>query len=273
LDPLGTLTLNFRPAAFSARVHLAKFHHAERLRWSEAEIQTAGAYTGWRRGVIHVRDEYWLIYDILPQSVRAGGASIALQFPPEASLTKRSRSAFAVSVGSAAIDIALSQELQNARVVAGEAAPLGGWISRGYGQLQAAPQLRLESNAGGRVQAFVLKRSGGPSILSVETASLDAGLGLRVVSTDHTDTFLLSTGPSAARLGAWDVEFRGRLAWLRNAQAGADEFAWVDGEALAWSTGSLEASSVVHMLEGRTRAGGMQLSSVPEEAIAWISRR
>jgi hypothetical protein len=271
-DPLGALERNFRPSVFPARVRLAELHHGGRLSWIEAEIESAGAYTGWRRGVIHVRDEYWLIYDILPNDVRPGDASIALQFPPEAVLTERSPSEFSVSIGAADVAIAVSPGLQAARILVGETDPLGGWVSRAYGRLEAAPQLRLQVSTAIGLSAFVLKHPRAASISAIETAKLDAGIGLRVMCGNHIDTFLLSRDAHAARVNAWDIEFLGALAWLRNAGTGAEELVWVEGQALSWRTGSVRARSVVPILEGRTGARGMELRSFPEEAIAWVSQ-
>jgi hypothetical protein len=272
-DPLGALERNFRPSAFPARARLAKLHRGGRLSWTEAEIETAGAYTGWRRGVIHIRDEYWLIYDILPNAVRPGEASIALQFPPEAVVTERSPSDFSVSVGAAAVDIAVSAGLQGARILVGETDPLGGWVSRAYGQLEAAPQLRLQVDTAIGLSAFVLKHTQAAPISAIESAKLNAGIGLRVACRNHIDTFLLSRDADAARLDAWDVEFRGVLAWLRNSGAGTEEFVWIHGQALSCGTRSVRASSVVPMLAGRAGPQGMELRSIPEEAIAWVLHR
>lgn len=195
-DPLGALAGHFRFHS-PARVRMSRLHVAGRLRWIEGEIEGAGAYSGWRRGVIHLIDEYWVVYDLFPDNL-PGEAGIGMQFAPDATVTPCSALAFSVRVGPAMVAIAASAELQRMRVLTGETDPLGGWVSPAYGQLKAAPQVRFAASAASRISAFVLKPAHEPSMLKVETTSLPGRHGLRVWCGDHVDDFHLDSTPERA---------------------------------------------------------------------------
>jgi hypothetical protein len=201
-----------------------------RLRWVQGEIESAGPYTGWRRGVIHVHDEYWLVYDILPGELQSGEASFALQFSPAALVRASSATRISAQVGAVSLEMAASAGLEAMRLLKGETDPPGGWVSPAYGELQAAPQLRFACGMVSRLTAFVLQPGSGDC--AVETATFDGGYGLHVDHGGYTDRFLLSHDASAPPWRAWDMTFSGALAWVRQARAGHGEFAWIEGRQL-----------------------------------------
>lgn len=214
-DPLGELSGDFRLQTPETRVTATLYLAHDGAAWVEGTIIGGGVYAGYRRGVVQVFDEYWLIYDELPPSIRPERASLAFQLAPGARVVAGQGTVVGVDVGDCPFWIAGSEGLTGVRVVCGDHDPCGGWVSRGYGELSPAPQLRFGFAGGVRPTAFVLGR-GRAGAMRVETQAAQNLLAVRIeLGGTRVDYLLLATGPTLGLRQAWGIRFEGRLLWLR----------------------------------------------------------
>jgi hypothetical protein len=224
-DPYGAVRGDFRPADVPCRVVARRDRTQPGIAWHEFEVTGRNPLAGYRRGVVHVQGEYWVIYDLLPDALRKRGGSLALQFAASAELHERDGHAFEVDVDGATCTLALAPTLRAPQVVRGSTAPLGGWVSPRYGELEPAPQLRIQLAGGEGACAFVLQPgSGTAEHARISALAFDGTrLGIQIECGGWVDTLVLRTQAGAGPIEAWDLACDDDLAWARAAGQGIVE--------------------------------------------------
>jgi|GEM_PF-5304792 len=226
LEPYGPLKGDFRnwtlPCQVAARRATTE---AAGLSWVEGRVVGEGPYIGQRRGVIHVWDRYWLVYDTPPPLQGARSAAIGWQFGPELRCTLDDGDANRASAeaGAATLHL-LSSGTGPASLAVGEAEPFRGWVSPSYGRLEPAANLRfaLPRDGGGAatllslapLEGLRLERSAG------EGSDESGGLGFRLSGPQSEALLLLCDDDREAPFQWAGVGFRGRLLWLQRDAAG-----------------------------------------------------
>ncbi|ADJ28630.1 heparinase II/III family protein [Nitrosococcus watsonii] len=234
VDSLGSLKRDFRDREVAARVATTRLIAGAVGAWVEGKIESQNVYDSYCRGVVHVPGEYWLVYDQLPERISSDAASFALQWVPGAKVEKRSSHEIRVITGEESLSITFSKDLTSPQVLEGSLEPLGGWVSRHYGQLEAAPQVRTTFRGEKGLTAFLLA----VGEKSTETVSLQemrghqGGLAFRIICGERVDYLLL--GPQEAPLGieAWGIRFEGAWLWLRTIAGIPTRLCWLEGQSL-----------------------------------------
>ena len=254
-DPLGAVTGDFRSGPAPATVVHTKIIEGERLSLVEARIALPPEYATLTRGVVHVRDEYFLVYTLIGADVAAEAVTLPLQLHPRAQLAgELDRVVDIAGENGARLSLVYSDELALSARHVGSTAPPGGWFSPMYGELVPATQLLFRLSANAVVSAFALCLNHGAPPLRI--ASCDAGgsnLVFRVTGTDFSDLVFVNSNPQAAPVSQCGVSFAGRLLWLRGAGNGRSSIRALDivsckapahGMDLAFAGGETEIADV-----------------------------
>ncbi|MBK7674435.1 MAG: alginate lyase family protein [Candidatus Accumulibacter sp.] len=217
-DPYGAMVGDFRSRDVPCRVGLRRRVQAPLLAWLEFEVEGANVARGCRRGVVHIGGHYWVIYDLVPNSIRVmEGASIGLQFAPGSRTSIADGPVIDVTLGGQGCRICLSGGFRDPKLLVGSTKPLAGWVSPRYGELVPAPQLRARIAPGGDPCGFVIQASRGEGMSCSIVAEMVGNfcIAFRMVDREFVDVLLVRTSTSDSLMAAWDVEFGGALAWLR----------------------------------------------------------
>lgn len=172
------------------------------------------------RAVLAIAPDYWLIADLL---TGAGdhrfvwhyqfAADMAVAFEDDGDVTRASASDGVVRAG---LTLASSAPAR-ARLVAGETAPLRGWVSSGYGERRPAPMLEAAVTAPAPVAGLtILRPAGAPLVIDVERRA--GAVIARLTRGDVVDTAIVNG--TGRPLVHGDVELDGELLWLRRAREG-----------------------------------------------------
>jgi hypothetical protein len=221
-DPVGALEGDFREPRPSAAVKLLRSLASGRLRWIEGEIQSAGPYGGYRRGVIHVVDRFWLVYDL--QESSPADASFGFQTAPGTRVTFDDKIMLSSISGRAELALVHSKGLGRPTVQRGDSDPPAGWVSKRYGSKEEAAQLRLGWTGTHKLTAFVLTVAGRPCPARVEAIRAEGGgSAFRLQFGDAIDVLLASDPLQAGPWHALGMTSSGALSWWHRESDGAFE--------------------------------------------------
>lgn len=212
-DPLGKATGRFRGSDSGARV-TTRWRAMEHVaQWAEGRLDETGPLNGHRRGVLHVTGRYTVVYDRLPPLPEKDEVFCHWQLAPEAEVAIADGGQASVTIDGLSIfhcaDAAIS-------CVRGESDPPGGWVSRGYGLVEAAPQLIRPARPGQRDLAAVLgvaAEGAPPPELDILAPSGD-GLLLAVRQAGHLGIACIGNGAVTRDALPFDLEFDGDVVWL-----------------------------------------------------------
>ncbi len=258
VDPLGGLEGDFRGKDSSAFVELMHCNVSGRLRRVEGVVHGGGPYGGYRRGVVHVQDEFWLVYDIVP-SVGVESASFGFQAAPEAAVQTADGWTTEVLCESARLRIGHTVGLSAASIQRGQIAPPAGWVSRAYGSKLPAAQMRFGWDGECPITAFVLTANDRPHPREIEAIPVaGSGYAFRLRFDDRLDHVLVSSTAAQAELSAFGVRFSGAVAWCRVGRDGVGRLCWADGRYFENSTIRVRAADHdgLAVLDGRIDAEG-----------------
>lgn len=214
VDPLGTVTGDFRQGGSPVHVVTRMQQFGQSLSWLDAELRGDSIYSGHRRGVVHIEGVYWVVYDCLPPAARYVEATMGFQAAPGVCATLDVDAArFETSAGT--LWLAGSPGLGSPEITSGEHDPESGWVSPRYGELVAAPQLRYTINRGTKMAAFIMGTGTAP-IRPVSVQALRAGIAIRMEGSTIRDVLLLATHDEGIRLDrASSSGGVARALWLR----------------------------------------------------------
>lgn len=234
-DPLGPLVGDFRPKEIPTRVMLTGQLSHTLVDWVEGTAKSTTPYEGYRRGVIHIHGQYWLVYDVLPPAIPAEHASVHLQLAPQARIAVVSKAVAKVSLQEQGLWISGSHGLVGPEVVYGRTDPPGGWVSNRYGELTPAPQIRFGMDGSVRLTAFLLQSASRYTLpCRVETRGHEQeGFAFRIGMADQVDYVLLRPLSAKGTVTAWDIQFDGTLLWLRLSGTRPLALRWLQGRAIA----------------------------------------
>ena len=188
-----------------------------------------GEHDGYRRlpqGVVHrrrllsVAPEYWIVVD----DFRGSGKhtfDFHYHFAPDVEISKLEHDEAGVLVRAERAGLQLSliadRPFAAAGLIHGEVAPIGGWVSRGYGEKRPGHTLRatLAGAPPAAAMAFVVVAPGRSCGPVVRQLTLEHGSGI-ACSYQHDgfdDIAVLSTGDS--EIGMDDFRMSGEFFWLR----------------------------------------------------------
>lgn len=214
-DPLGPSKGRFRNHDSGARV-LTRWRSLEGVAgWAEAQLEETGPLNGWRRGVLRVLGRYTLLYDLPPPLPDDADLACHWQFAPEAEVELRSRRRAAAGFQDRTAYLCAAPGIAAMDCVTGQKDPAAGWVSRRYGQLEAAPQLICRLQPGSTAVAFAIGLCDGKDLPHVEVPAADGG-GTAVVVRQSEVCGIAVFGCLSTLLQDpfVDIEFDGEGLWL-----------------------------------------------------------
>jgi hypothetical protein len=224
-DPLGQVTGDFRTGPSQARARLTYAFQGEALNWVEAEIVSPPPYASFVRGVVHVKGEYFLVYNLLAPEMDPLRVTFPLQLDPHVAIETRHDHGLRLAAGGNAIaPVVFSGDLTLAAQYHGQFDPPRGWVSPAYGVLRPAVQLVFRPAAADRGSAFAFGLNEHAAPMSIATNLLGGScLVLELTGPNFRDWVFVNRGAAEGAVSYAGVNFTGRLLWLRASAAGEGE--------------------------------------------------
>jgi hypothetical protein len=220
-DPLGPVAGDFRsgnPSSAYAR-HTA-IVEGEALTFVEARLDAAPPYTDVTRGVVHVRGEYFLVYNLIGVAALAEGVVLPLQLDQRARVLSQQSHCIEVAVDDhVGARIVYSEELELSEQCVGKDDPPGGWVSPRYGELLPATQLLFRPRPDATVSAFAFYLNPALANAAISCQASGSSLAFKIEGANFCDVVLVNPLLPQAPISYFGIEFRGRLLWLRTGQA------------------------------------------------------
>lgn len=216
-DPLGRPSGRFRGPDKGTRVASSWQGLDGVLGWAEGQVREDGPLSGYQRGVVCLPGLYTLVYDRLPTLPTEAVVAFHWQLAPEVEAIPRSGNEVSFAVDGLLGYFCASEGVAPLRITRGLQAPPAGWVSRRYGELTAAAQLRWPLRADTQTVAFVfgLEESGSRSRMVRVLLADDEGV---VVALQHgACRDVVAVGhvrPGMAGLQV-DLSVQARVLWLR----------------------------------------------------------
>jgi hypothetical protein len=221
-DPLHPLSGDFRSMTEVPRAAMLSYRASARLAVAAARLDGPRPYAGLVRGVVHVCNEYFLIWSVLPPESSPEEARFLFQLAPGADVEARPAH-LEITRGGTSMALVYSSGLEHEAPRRGSLDPISGWVSPRYGEIIAAPQVVLRVTDQERLSAIVLRGSEEPAISSIGCQTLSGGASaIRVEGTGFSDLVVLNLGPAKGQPVLLErISFDGEVLWLREAGDGS----------------------------------------------------
>ena len=228
-DPLGSPAGDFRGSRIDCHAATTRTSTDLPVMWIDAVVRD-GAYDGYRRGVVHLPGEYWIVYDVLPAFSGDQERHFGFQLAPSCAVAIRDERSAAVSMDVSKLDMSASAGLVRPDCLEGSLSPVGGWVSRRYGEIDAAPQLRFGVQPGVCESAFLLQTHAIDESRTIEaTRAGNNSLVIDVASTNCRDRLLVHWGDANEPTRIDDVSFHGQILWFREREDRVEVISWING--------------------------------------------
>jgi hypothetical protein len=236
-DPLGEVRGDFRGGGLETFVTVEKNRSGPVASWIHSRMLGGGPYASHRRGVVHVLGEYFVVYDLLSAAKPAAQRHFGFQFSPDVEVARFGSHGFAARKDDTVVVLVGSSNLPEPLTLVGSRDPLGGWVSRRYGELLPAAQARFPLSPETTSAAFLVRAAESPESETIEAEELGAfGIRITVRFGEIEDLLLLNLGGVEAELDAGDLRFTGDLVWIRSRRSAPSNLRWLNGARLEWST-------------------------------------
>lgn len=218
-DPLGPVTGDFRSARPTPRATLLGCRASARLAVAAARLDGRPPYAGLVRGVVHVRDEYFLIWSELPD----GGSKARFPFQlASGTEVQVGRGRLKLSRSGTSTALVYSSELEPEPTRQGSRDPIAGWVSPRYGEMVPAPQIAFRATGGSRFSAVLLRRDERPPVSSIACEEIaDGARAIRVESAGFSDLVVLNLGRTETPVSVDRASFAGEALWVRESADGS----------------------------------------------------
>lgn len=215
-DPLGHASGRFRDRDNGARVTTRHRFLNRAMGWAEGRLDETGPLNGHTRGVLHLPGLYTLVYD--RASPLRPGTEIAYhwQFAPEAEMDLREPGQALVRVPGGACFVSIGGDVAGMDYAQGRHDPPAGWVSRGYGHLQVAPQLAVVPAPSARDLVWVLCTLAGadrPPSVKIAVAR-ENGLVVEILRAGSRHIACFGGVPATPGYLPFDIDFQGDALWL-----------------------------------------------------------
>lgn len=216
-DPLGPMTGDFRSGPSPAHVRHTNIIEGSELGLVEARITSPQTYAGFGRGVLHVRGQYFLVYNLLGADTPAERAVYPLQLDHRVRVLREQGNALDLGDGTGlGMRFTYSDELLLGERHKGGNDPVGGWISPLYGELVPASQLVFHSPRNGGISAFAFCLNQAAAVDRIASHRIGAeALAFHISGVDFQDHVVITQTSPDRVLSHSGIEFKGRLLWLR----------------------------------------------------------
>lgn len=211
-DPIGMIQGDFRKAETPVRITM-RCLLGDRLRWLEGEMHGSQLHAGYRRGVLQVLGEYWVVYDLLPSHAHFHTASFGFQTDVGIEATHDGPDEVRLNTGNRSLWLVSGPGLAEPRITHGAFSPPGGWVAPNYGELAPATQLRYEIAKGTAATAFLLGTGVAAKPVSVRT--LKTGIMIEIEHGRARELLLLATHDDGIHLRMKNGRGKAAALWMR----------------------------------------------------------
>lgn len=211
-DSLGAINGDFRDPTTKVRVKTTISYHQAEINWIEAEIIGAGNYSHFRRGVIHLMNNYWVVYDVKGAD---NAVVMGLQLAEKVEFERYDNSIVMLQ-DSEYLNAAWSSSLNLGEKMKGSLSPLGGWVSEKYGEMKAATYLKFKVAIDKKLSAcvFIAGENLHP-VTHVQESQFDPDVvELAVKSTLSTDYIFYRSDGCSGRIQGDKVALNANAAML-----------------------------------------------------------
>lgn len=216
-------------ASFIEDVHAV---HNPTLAAVEACTVGRNAYNGHRRGVIHVVDQYWLVYDDFSALDLPNDSVLNFQLTPGAEIHQRSPDRVDVQLGEVGLCVLSITGRSSIKVFEGETNPIAGWVSQAYGEIAQAPLLRYGLDPGIDHHCLLMWPDLGLHSDASIQSSFDSNnvLVMQFETANFTDYLALRRGSVSdnAEIEVFGFKSCCRLFWLRTHDGELAEVRFLD---------------------------------------------
>lgn len=221
VEPYGPLRGDFR--AWQLPCHVSSHQDSAReagLSWIEGRVEGEGAYNGCRRGIVHVWDDYWLVYDKPPDLGNGPAAFVGWQFAPGVECHLHRDGAVSAYAEKSETGL-LIQPCGTGKpdLAEGSVDPFRGWISPSYGELEAAANLRFPIGHGCQTVAFLFEVGAEQAVKLRLLRDNDGWLVFELNRGGEVELILLNTAGSSRAKTFQGTTFGGRLLSLRRCRS------------------------------------------------------
>lgn len=221
-EPYGPLAGDFRNWRLPCQVETRHATAAAAgLSWAEGRVVGEGATVDHRRGVIHVWEHYWLVYDRIPTRLKEAHTFIGWQFGPAVTCRLQEGGALASCDATPSARLTMHDAgLGLGNLVSGSFEPVRGWVSPSYGRLEPAVNLRYAVPPETENAAFLLAPTAKAGLDLKIAFDHGEALGLRVTEQGAETHILINRAEEPDEISWGDFRFRGRLLVLRRQDDG-----------------------------------------------------
>lgn len=226
-EPLDRVPRDFPSGQIASHVLTRIRADTTGLRWIEASIASQTLYNGHLRGVVHVTDQFWFIYDRfrmdLPRRL-----SFGFQFAPDCDVRIVDSNAIQVTTDHATLNLIAS--IQAPEIFSAKPSRPQGWVSPRYGVLAPSTMVRfpVSANRETNVAGFLL--GSGFEHSRLELICSDGGIAMCCSQGDHRDILLLNH--SGSDIHAFGFSFEGAVCWIRCKDNHVETVRWADARRL-----------------------------------------
>jgi len=221
IDPLGSLRGDFRDRELEARVQCRGLATGDRLAWAEYEMSGSASYDGYRRGIIHVAGECWILYDRLPRSLPDSEVRLKFLAAPGVSARVGPYDFVVLEAEVESLWIAKGTGLVRPTIAHGETNPLGGWFAPRYGERVPAPQLTYALGAESCTSALVFG-FGVENAFPVAVEDFGGGVAVRYRRGMRSELVVLPSAGGAIEVNCGELRHEADVVWFRHSQGSCE---------------------------------------------------
>ncbi|MCD6680925.1 MAG: heparinase II/III family protein [Burkholderiaceae bacterium] len=221
IDPLGALRGDFRDRELEARVQCRGLATGDGLAWVEYEMSGPASYDGYRRGIIHVVGECWILYDRLPRPLPDSEVRLRFQVAPDVRAHVGAHDFVVLEAENESLWIARGTGLGRPTIAQGETHPLGGWLAPRYGERVPAPQLTYALEPEICTTALVFG-FGVENAFPVAVEDFGGGLAIRHRRGMRSELVLLRSAGGAIEVTCGEMRHEADVVWFRHSQGSCE---------------------------------------------------
>lgn len=234
-DPLARGGGDFPGGPIQSRVNASVSYIGEKASWVEGKMTSTTPYSGYRRGVLHIPNTYWVVYDVLPNLTSTIRPSFGLQFSPETQLHLLTPHVIHADLAQAELLIATCQHHGAPTILRGGETPPAGWVAPQQGKKIPAPMLRLEVSPESPPLAMLLAaRNQLAKMASIEIYPVFENALVFIIRYESCiDYVLLNPGEETV---SWrGMQFKGAALWLHTLNEHPIELRWLNATQFDWA--------------------------------------
>lgn len=155
-DQLGDMTGDFRDSDNGLRVSTRDYSNTNIGSWCEGTLICNNNYNGYKRGTVHILGYFTFVYDVIPPQIGHLEKGFGWQVASDVEVIESAQNIVELKSFHSSSRIVPAGNLESVHVTLGdETTPLG-WVSKRYGEKEAAPYCYYPFDAQSGLTGFML---------------------------------------------------------------------------------------------------------------------